>query len=100
VRAILRLNTLEIAEPALIDRDYWLKFSNSRKQWTLYCFSFFISRGMSPTALKHFLTLKDVAVVPLSDAIHKGLPVVENLLELLTSTENRERIVRHAVRLA
>jgi len=97
VKKLLAAETITIASPAVRPAEYWLKFSESRKTWTLYCFIWYCAQQISPSECMKEDPERGIALIPFGATEYLGLPVVENVVEIWKDTELSKRLATMAL---
>jgi hypothetical protein len=94
---LLGLEECHIAPVPLVDRDYWIKFSQSKNTWTLYCYLFFVASAIAPRSRSRLASRSNVGIIPIDEDTHGGISIVENTLELLREEDIRKQLEASAI---
>jgi hypothetical protein len=92
VKVLFGLERAAVSETELAEREYWLKFSETRKVWTLYCFVWCVLETAEPRAKLGEERSAVIGQVPLGATSYHGLAVVENLCALWQNKPAVERL--------
>jgi len=99
---LLRIGALVCAEELFIPREYWLKFSKSKNQWTLYAFDYWVVIDADIDVRVLPSKYNDLCLIPIEEPnleeIRKtgkflGKPIADNLLSILQNDSERERLL-------
>lgn len=98
VRERFGLSRFEFVASPSFEKEVWLKFSNSKKEWTVYRFNYFYASDLSKDDLISEAREKNLAFLPLdaslkhtlSDGQFQGKPIVDNLVRLLSDPSRVE----------
>lgn len=101
VRERFGLSKFEFVASPSFEQEVWLKFSNSKREWTVYRFNYFYASELSKEDLVSNAHENNLAFLPLdasletvlADERFEGKPIVDNLVRLL-SDPGRVKLLR------
>ncbi len=106
IRTKLGLTRFSSSPKALVPQEVWLKYSKSKKQWTVYRFDYFMVVDLNHEEVVANANLLNLGFLPLegklfieasTSGMFQGIAIVDNLLRLLRDAPVLSRIMSGAI---